>query len=218
MGFGYLLYGFLMMIGLYVPTDYGYGTGIDAFPDLAGYLFLLTALLRLAAYAPGFRKGKVWMTALLPVGAVKFIASGLSLYSPFLPVLSVILNVCDLLTAILCPFAFFFLFSGIYSLANEVALPKLAKRARRAAVFGFVNYGMELFLTVTALLALPLVASGSMQIFRIVKQLVGVVYIVYCEIVSFNAYMYICYEGEENTDGPLNPFSAFLNRLFKREK
>lgn len=219
MGFGYLIYGFLMMIGVLVPTSVRFGTGIDAFPDLAGYLFFLTALTRLAPYAKGFATGRKWMLGLVPVGMVQFAASALTLYEPWLPVLSVILPVCSLLSALLCPMAFFHLFSGLWTLSGEVDLPKIAVSARRAAVFGFIHYGLELFLTITVLFDLPIAASGSMQIFRIAKQMVSIVYVIYCGVVSYRAYMYICYEGEETVgnEGLQNPVSSLMNKLFKRD-
>ena len=51
MGFGYLLYGFMMLVEVGLTVNAQYSVGIDIFPDLAGYLFMLAAARRLSDYS-----------------------------------------------------------------------------------------------------------------------------------------------------------------------
>ncbi|MBR6769079.1 MAG: hypothetical protein IKM34_06300 [Clostridia bacterium] len=113
MGFGFLFYGFLMMIELSIATSADYALSVDVFPDLAGYLFMLTAAWRLEDYAKGFARFKKCLLPLVAVGAMIYGASMLSLFDIYPAVLEKVLHGLQYATIILQPIAFFCLFGGI---------------------------------------------------------------------------------------------------------
>ena len=144
MGFGFLFYGFLMMIEIGIATSSEYSLSLDVFPDLAGYLFMLTAACRLELYAKGFARFK---KALFPLVAVGFLIYGVSVLSLFdiSPVmLENALHILQYATIILQPIAFFCLFGGIMVLASEVGLPAIASRAKLLAGVGTAYYAAQL--------------------------------------------------------------------------
>lgn len=212
------MYGFLLLLELSVPIDYTYGIGLDFFPDLAAYILFLTAAFRLSDYAPGFARLKKILVPLLVLSAVDY---GLTLFcigGRGLSVLSVILTVIDRACLVLQPAALIFLFTGIVVLAESVELPKIAKRARIALVLGMTDFVLRLFIILCADLSLP-VPPSVMNPLQGVATLLWMVFIVFGEVVLFNCYMYICYEGEEQVDAGSfkNPIESLVERIKKRK-
>ena len=70
MGFGFLLYGYLMTLEAGLLVNASPKIGFDIFPDLLGYLFFYLALRKLSPYALGFRQAKNVCYLLFPVGAL----------------------------------------------------------------------------------------------------------------------------------------------------
>lgn len=218
MGFGFLFYGFLMMIELGIATSADYALSIDVFPDLAGYLFMLTAAYRLELYAKGFARFKKWLLPLVAVGAMIYAVSMLSLFDLYPAVLETLLHGLQYATIILQPIAFFCLFGGIMALAFEVGLPDIASRAKLLAVIGSAYYAAQLLFMLAD--DLSLFAFGSYAGFlRYVLMIVWLVFVIMAEWLVFQCYMYICYEGEERItpEDAANPFAKYLNK-FKKGK
>lgn len=216
MGFGYLFFGFLMMIELSVRTSVAYPIGIDLFPDLAGYLLMLTAACRLSGYAKGFDRFRIALYPLLAVGCVKFVVGTLSAFGLFEGTLAAVMTVCGYLSVLLQPVAFFFLFAGIMSLAFSVELPHIASQARFLAVIGTAYYIAQLLLNIVAgytSLLTPVWASNLNFIFSIVF----LIYVILAEVCLYRSYMYICYEGEETVtkEDAVNPLAHILDKLKK---
>ena len=213
MGFGFLFYGFLMMIELGIATSAEYSLSIDVFPDLAGYLFMLTAAYRLELYAKGFARFK---KALLPLVAVGFLIYGVSILSLFdlnPALLEGALHILQYATIILQPIAFFCLFGGIMVLASEVGLPAIASRAKLLAGIGTAYYAAQLLFMVAEELTLPLFGS-YVGFLRYGLMIVWLIFIIMTEWMIFQCYMYICYEGEERIthEDAANPFAKFFNK------
>ena len=213
MGFGFLFYGFLMMIELGIATSAEYSLSIDVFPDLAGYLFMLTAAYRLELYAKGFARFK---KALLPLVAVGFLIYGVSILSLFdlnPALLEGALHILQYATIMLQPIAFFCLFGGIMVLASEVGLPAIASRAKLLAGIGTAYYAAQLLFMVAEELTLPLFGS-YVGFLRYGLMIVWLIFIIMTEWMIFQCYMYICYEGEERItrEDAANPFAKFFNQ------
>ena len=219
MGFGFLFYGFLMMIEIVVRTVSGSAVGIDIFPDLAGYLLMLAAACRLDGYAKGFGAFRKCLYPLIALGTVSFgigIFSATGLYTAYL---EIAVDAIKMLSLILQGVAFFYLFAGIVSLANEVELPGIAQRARFACAVGSVYYAFSLLLTLCYTLPLG-ISAATLAPFMTVSVMLFLVYVILSEVVFFNCYRYICYEGEEyfNPSDIESPIAKFLNKLFGKNK
>ena len=219
MGFGLLFYGFLMTFDIMVRTQAMAEVGIDIFPDLAGYLLMLAAANRLDGYARGFSLFKKALYPLIAVGALTLLVGYASIFGEMLFLLETLTRYLKLATLLFQGVAFFFLFAGIISLASEVELPGIASRARFVAATGVVYYSFQTILTVTALLPLP-ISSQTLSPFMTASMLIGMFFLIFGEVVLFNCYRYICYEGEEQLKpgDAVNPLANALNKLFGKNK
>lgn len=213
MGFGFLFYGFLMMIELGIATSAEYALSVDVFPDLAGYLFMLTAAYRLELYANGFARFKKMLYPLVAVGAMIYGVSILSLFDFYPAVLESVLHGLQYATIILQPIAFFCLFGGIMALAVEVELPAIASRAKLLAVIGTAYYAAQFLFALADDLSLPIFGS-FVGFLRYALMIVWLVFVIMTEWMLFQCYMYICYEGEERitAEDAVNPFAKFFNK------
>ena len=219
MGFGLIFYGFLMMIEIVVRTVPSSAIGIDIFPDLAGYLLMLAAACRLDGYAKGFGVFRKCLYPLIALGTLSF---GIGLFSAtglYTAELEIAVDAIKLLSLLVQGIAFFYLFAGIVSLANEVELPGIAQRARFACVIGCVYYAFQLLLTLCYLLPVG-ISAATLSPFMLVSMMIFLVYVILSEVVFFNCYRYICYEGEEyfNPQDIESPIAKFLNKLFGKNK
>lgn len=213
MGFGFLFFGFLMMIELGIATTAEYAISIDVFPDLAGYLFMLTGAFRLELYAKGFERFKKCLLPLVAVGAMIYGAGILSLFGVSPAILESALHLLQYATIILQPIAFFCLFGGVMAIALEVELPAIASRAKLLAVIGSVYYGAQLLFMLADDLSLPVFGS-FVGFLRYGLMILWLIFVLMTEWMLFQCYMYICYEGEERItpEDVANPFAKFLNK------
>ncbi len=216
MGFGILLYGFLMMVEVSVTINYTYMVGIDVFPDLAGYILMLTAAYRLSDYAKGFRYFKMTLFPLTALSLVSYAASIAAVLPSAARISAEIISISRYIQYPLQFMAFVFMYLGIYSLSQSVNLPKIASRARFGMIMASVYYISKIAEMFVSELGLGISSSASMEVLRAVLMLAFAVFVLYTLFVIFNCYMYICYEGEENPElsGTYNP----IQRLFERLK
>ena len=219
MGFGLIFYGFLMMIEITVRTVSGSAVGIDIFPDLAGYLLMLAAASRLEDYAKGFATFKKCLYPLIALGTLSFMIGIFSVTGLYTAYLEVAIDAVKAASLLVQGIAFFFLFAGIVSLANEVDLPGVAQRARYACVVGSVYYAFQFILTLGYELPIG-ISEATLAPFTMASMMIFLIYVILSEIVFFNCYRYICYEGEEyfNPQDIESPIAKFLNKLFGKNK
>ena len=215
MGFGFLLIGFMMMIEVGVKTSEIYNIGFEIFPDIIGYVFFFLALRKLKSYAPGFKLAKYVCYPLLALGSVKFVAqllslidryTALSLGESFQSVISGILGTCEFAKVALLMLFNLFLFQGIRTLAKEVELPKISRRAVVAIVLNLLYF----------------IVRASVYVFPYSDAQIAFLYYVYTILwyallfftifLVFGCYMYICYEGEEDIIVPESRLSRFIKR------
>lgn len=213
MGFGFLFYGFLMMIELGIATSSEYALSVDVFPDLAGYLFMLTAAYRLELYAKGFARLKKMLLPLVAIGALIYGVSILSLFDVNPVWLERMLHALQYATIVFQPLAFFCMFGGVMVLASEVDLPAIASRAKLLAGIGTAYYAAQLLFMLAEDLSLPLFGS-YVGFLRYVLMIVWLIFLIMTEWMLFQCYMYICYEGEERitAEDAANPFAKFFNK------
>ena len=213
MGFGFLFYGFLMMIELGVSTSLDHALSVDVFPDLAGYLFMLTAACRLELYAKGFARFKKWLIPLVAVGTLLYAVSILSVFGIYPEILEIATHGLRYATIVLQPIAFFCLFGGIMALAIEVELPSIASRAKLLAVIGTAYYAAQ-FIFMAADDISPMLFASFGGFVRYGLMIVWLIFVIMVEFMVFQCYMYICYEGEERItpEDAANPFAKMLGK------
>lgn len=215
MGFGYFFFGVLMLVSVVVPTSYEYNVGIDIFPDIAGYILMLTAAKRLSLYAAGFRRMVYPLYALCLVSAVGYAAGIASLFGRYLEMLSHIVSWTQALSYPLCLCAFVFMFLGIYSLSTSVELPKIASKAKGGIFMSIVYFCVRILLFAAELIFEGFSQSVLISYAYYFLSLFWYVYIIFTAYVIFKCYMYICYEGEEQIM-PSGATPRFLEKILSK--
>lgn len=199
MGFGYLFVGYFFL--LFFPLD-----GIGVLPNLAaiGCALMFFGTRRLAFFAPDCKGFRLAMYTLIPYFGLSVAALGIDIaeYSGALgegaelyykvPVSLV----CDLLFGLLA----IFLMTGIYKLAKQVELPKIAARS---GIFMSLSVLYTLCALFSGTAALMGVTAG--KTFTAVTNYIGFAAFLleYAAIFVnlfhiFSCYMHICLEGDED--------------------
>lgn len=215
MGFGYFFFGVLMLLSVAVPTSYEYNIGIDIFPDLAGYLLMLTAAKRLSSYAAGFRRMTYPLFFLCIAGLVLYAAGIISVFIPEYAVLEKVVMWSEALSYPLQMCALVFMFLGIYSLSLSVELPKIAARAKNGIFFTTVYFAVRIIMFVAGSVSSSFSGSVIASYVYYFLSIFWYLYIIFTAYVIFRCYMYICYEGEENVM-PVNPAPRFLENILSK--
>lgn len=217
MGFGYLLYGYLMLIDYGVKTSDAVGTGFDIFPDLLGYILFFVALKNLAKHAPGFARAK---SACIPL----FVVGGVTLACQFLTLVGItyepVITILQYANCAKYPLLLFFhigMLDGIRTLSLDVDLPKLSDKARIATLISAFYYSLGTCMIFFEII-LPNRTGKIASIYNTVGYLFQILFYLmffYVLYVIFSSYRQICYEGDENMDASgANP----LTRLFEKYK
>ena len=209
MGFGLLIYGYLMMIDFGVSTIAEYNIGFDVFPDIVGYIIFFTALKKLSRHASGFRIAKYLSIPLIVLGAVKLAAEGFSFFGKYGSVISSVLDACEWAKLTLFVIFNLFLLSGVRSLAARVELPKTVKRSTGAMIINLLYFIMKV-----SVYAFPF-AEGERYFMILSFSLTWYLLVFFTIFVMFNCYMYICYEGDENIMIPESRLTKLLKKIKK---
>lgn len=197
MGFGFLFVGFLLT----------FNVAFGAYTDVFMSVLMLIGLSGLAAYAKGFRLAFCAGIPLAAFHAMLFLASigeliGLLTLSPLFIRITAIIDLCG-------KAAFFGLvFWGLIAVSRETSLPKLTAHAIRSLIL------TPLFFTAGLLLELDVFeyVSVFLQYYLIGYLVFGLLYTLLGAKTLFEAYVQICYEGEEEMERSPSRF-AFINKL-----
>ncbi|MGM9636843.1 MAG: hypothetical protein ACI3YK_02540 [Eubacteriales bacterium] len=213
MGFGLLLYGYLMLIT--AGNSY-----IDFFPDLLGYLFFWLALRKLTPYSMGFRRAKSICIPLFAVGAVTLAGQILSQFAVGGAIVTDLLVYSELAKNALLLFFHIGLMKGIIELSRDVELPRLCGRGRIGMILSVCLYLIAIILQSLELLVPSLVESHATA-----YSFAGLVYMLlfygmffFNLFLIFSCYRQICYEGEEDLTLPDNPLEKLFKKISKSGK
>lgn len=220
MGFGFLLYGYLMLLEAGVKVVESPTIGLDAFPDLLGYVFFYLALRKLSPYAKGFSQAKTLCYLLFPVGAVTLFSQIFAWIGVGLSVIPTLLEYAKLCTNLLLLFFHVGYLSGIAKLAADVELPKLAAKAKYGRLLAGIGYLTGILLQLSEKLIPDLLAAyvGIHAFIGLVYQLFFYLVFFFNLYVIFTAYRQICYEGEDDLDGTENNPLILLYKRIKSGK
>lgn len=217
MGFGYLLYGYLMLIDYGVKTSEQSGVGIDIFPDLLGYILFFVALKNLAKHAPGFARAKSACIPLFAVGGLTLAGQLLTAVGVNYTPIVTILKYTDYAKYPLLLFFHIGLLDGIRTLSLDVDLPKLSDKARIGTLISAFYYSLGTCMIFFEIIV-PNRVGKIASIYNTVGYLFQILFYLmffYVLYVIFSAYRQICYEGDENMEASgTNP----LTKLFDKYK
>lgn len=213
MGFGLLLYGYLML----VTAGNSY---IDFFPDLLGYLFFWLALRKLTPYSMGFRRAKTICIPLFAVGTATLAGQILSQLDMGGTIVTDILVYSELAKNVLLFFFHIGLMKGIIELSRDVGLPRLCRRGRIGLILSICLYLIAIILQ-----SLELLAPSLVKNYATAYSFAGLVYMLlfygtffFNLFLIFSCYRQICYEGEENLTPPDNPLEKLFKKISKSGK
>lgn len=203
MGFGLLLFGYLMMLN--VPFH-----GVDVLVDLVGFLFILAAMKKLEAYNIYFLRCKQTSIAMCGVGLLTLTVQ---ITSIFVVLPEVVTTVAALINAAGMLVFHYFMLRGIRSIALYTELPKWAAKAER-------NWHLTVLYYVAVLaLMIPAVKDFAGNYFSLPVYVLGLVWLALNIWLIFNCYARICLEGDE--DMPYTPSkleTAFHEMLRKNKR
>jgi hypothetical protein len=219
MGFGYLLFSYLMIL----TVGFSAGAGVDVFPDLLGYIFTYLAMCKLSPYSKWFQIEKKTCYPLFLVGGVTLICQLLALQSSWTASLSDLLDWIYDLNDLLLFFYQLFLLKGIVDLAKEVELPKLVFRAKAGQIMVFSYTILSILSTVLNRMGIVSTLSdlqkGIVSFISLFLQLYFYILFFFILFLLFSCYRQICYEGEEDVepDSTHNPLEAVYKKLHNKK-
>lgn len=198
MGFGLLVIGYIMLFNFPIY-------GIDVFPDLLGYILMWAALRKLSLYHKFFRVAKYIAAALMPLGTLTLAIQIVSCLSRlgYLQggavdwTLNVLLPALELFLAFIIFVYHYYLLIGIRALAQEVELPKIARKVKRNWILTILYYVLTLIGIMTGYAGLTERFPYLMYLNPLLA-LFGVLWIVLNTIQIYSCYMWICLPGQED--------------------
>lgn len=217
MGFGYLLYGYLMLIDYGIKTTEGAAQGFDIFPDLLGYILFFVALRGLSRHASGFSRAKSACIPLFIVGGATLVGQLLTLIGLSGSVITLMLEYAQYAKYPLLLFFHIGMLDGIRQLSLDVDLPKLSSKAQNATFFSAFYYIVGICMIFFEIFV-PNPEGKLASIYNTVGMIYQIAFYLvffYVTYVIFSAYRQICYEGDENMDqGGVGP----LTKIFEKYK
>lgn len=198
MGFGLLVIGYIMLFSFPI-------CGIDVFPDLLGYILMWAGLRKLSPYHKNFCAAKYIAAALIPFGAVTLAVQVVSCLNTLGYVggtavewiLHVLLPALELLLAFLIFVYHYYLLFGIRALAQEVELPKIARKVLRNWILTILYYTLTFAAILTGYTSLSETFPYLVYLNPIVA-LFGILWIVLNTVQLYSCYMWICLPGQED--------------------
>ncbi len=214
MGFGFLFFGFMMMLDTGWTISEAYGIGLDVFPDILGYLCMYRSMKHLRKSSRDLNIF-AWITLVLSVlgGALlvgQIVAAILRFaYPAGLEGAGLFIMICGYIKNPIMLAAILFLTSGLRELANSLELYPLAKKTTVVSVVSSVYYLLQSVFTITS--------AGNISVPSVV--FFGTALLFYVQLVlmlslAFSYYRQVGYEGEDTSEKehPLEKLRKKLSR------
>lgn len=194
MGFGILIFGYMMFLGTYYM-------GVKIPPEVLGYILIFIALTKLGAYDKKLKAASFATLPPLALSAFKLYtqiaaATGAQLSGS----VSTFITVADMALSIVFYTA---LLLGIASLADSVDLPNVAWKAKRNLVIVFIYYAFTVYTNLYAAGTVPHVRGIEPTALLSLYGLATYALIALMLLLFLSCYMRICLEGDE--DMPYEP-------------
>lgn len=199
MGFGILFFGYFLLLNI---TYY-------SITDLISALIMSMALYKLSTVNKPFKNGFYVSLLFAAVGLVELVVGFITMFSPTLNI-DVISNYLPIPRYFVIAVLTLFILMGIESVADEVGLSTLAKRAHTAMPFMLAVYALS------AVLEVPLIQPVSIKILSVASVIVllATLIIVTVNLVTiYRAYMKICMPEDKDNEYEEKPSKfEFINK------
>jgi len=197
MGFGYLLVGYILAFVFSLGSVY-------FFQDILGALVMLVGFSQLAQYGKNFLRAMWVDIAYLLISFIRAMlmmfdviatdSIGATIFALIIPAVSLVLQ--------------FFLFAGIYYLAQQVELEKKAQKARGTLVRILSYY----ILHIIAYLVTPLLGNAAGNITGLIVTVYGLIVLIMNVVLLHSCYCRICLTGQEKGERVQSKYE-WINRL-----
>ena len=197
MGFGTLFIGYFLLLNL---TYYG-------FSDVVAAAVMLLGLYKLAKVNKPFEIAAIGCTVFL---AFAFCEFGIATYELFFKRIdsSAVISVVGILRSLIIGTFTYFTLKGIVTIAKEVELENVPKKASRLSIATIIIYALW------TILQLPLPFMSDYILFATI---VGTLVLIVMNLtVIYNCYMRICMPGDEDMKDKPSRF-AFVNEYRARQ-
>ncbi len=198
MGFGFLFVGYLLTFNFF---------GYNAYSDVFATTLMLLGLSSLSLYAKGFKQAFYAGLPLLLLHIVSFGAAVGNLLDLFVPSpdLLVYLSVMGLIVK---GVFLFFTLTGVAEISAQTDIPVLRLRALRNRIFSLVFVFLGILLESDVFLSL----TAFLRVLLMFYMLFGL-FVTFLNAKAFyEAYIWICLEGDENMERKESRF-GFINKL-----
>lgn len=196
----------LIDYGLSLSSEY-VNIGIDIFPDILGYILMFLALKKLSPYSVGFKNAKYMSIFMMFLGGVTFALPLAALFGKGLGIISSAISYCMFIRD-MAVFVFnIFVFVGIRELAKDVELPKTARYATAAMVLSALYFVPRVSIFIVSF------TEAQMGFVALFYSIFWYISLLFNLFLSFNCYVHICYEGEEDPDVKETFIEKLLSKL-----
>ncbi len=214
MGFGIFLFAYTFILDVGVSINAEYGIGFDVFPDLIGYIVLLIALRKIAAYDKDFGRTGTVSLLLLPVGLLT-LGFQIGAWAGLDP--KICADALNVLGTAKCVLLFLFHLCWLPAhakLCSSIGLDGLAKASRVSCVLSCVFwalFGLQpllSFVKINVLVNILLFLTAFLFYIVLFLNL----------IILWRSYQMIGYEGEEIPTDVRHPLIVWLEEHRKNDK
>ncbi len=207
MGFGLLFIGYFFLLSL--PYN-----GIDILPDIIGFVLMYLALRKLNFYCRDNRHFKYARITTIPCAVLSLALLAVAITNFFAELPSALHTILQTAYAVAIGIYELFLLLGIFRLAKEIELPKLAARAQRMLTLTAVYYLSEL-LIMSGVLSdyLTSIDPTITNYLSFALYLLGYIWMLCTLALIFTCYMRICLEGDEEMPYREDLFDKLLAML-----
>lgn len=204
------------MLFLEIGLSAGGGVGIDIFPDVAGYLFMLAAARRLSGYSDFFSKMKIALIPLIALGGAVFTCQVLGT----LGINGDLLSLTSWLAYVMEPFkmvALVLMLCGIREIASDADLLKIAKRATALTVATVFYCIMMMLVKTESELSVIGASEGLVGWLSLATAVYFYLLFAFTLFEIFSCYRFICREGDEDMEGGemWNPLEGLYSKFGK---
>ena len=220
MGFGYIFYGLMMLLEVGVSVNSEYMIGLDIFPDVAGYLFMLAAARRLKDYSQYFEKMLITLIPIIVLSSGVLVFQVMGAFGIEASFVALMLENADYIIFPIRMLMLVFMFSGIRYLAEDVDMPKIARRATVAIWLCAASHITDVLVKLEGTSGVFKMSAAALSILSMISVLLWYVFIIYSMYEVFSCYMYICREGDEdmNRRKIFNPLEKLLESFQKNRQ
>ena len=206
MGFGTLFFGYFLLLNITYYT----------ITDLIASLIMAMGLYKLASVNTPFKNGFYISFGLSAIGIAELVIQIIAIFNPLLDMATVLSYVAIPRYFIIAIISMFVLY-GIETVADEVGLGVLSKRAHRSIPFTLAIYAFSAILELPELDTIGFLNTKALAIMTVIALFATLVIVTVNLITIYKAYAKICMPDEVDNIAPDKPSRfGFVNKHRER--